>query len=418
MAFFKKDLLLFWRDRKGILMALFLPIILIVVLNLAFSGLFNKEEKSVSIDAAIVLEDDESAGLEQFAKKVQEKDLSPVEKETMLEQAALLAPANLIHDFFNEPELKEWVSSQVLSETDAMDLVKSGELDAIIKIPEGFTYEVLSSLLLGEESEVALTIQAEEQSKEVDALQDIVGNFVNTLNLQFALGRTAGAGMAEPELPLGGREVVEGVETFTFSQYFTIAISTLFALFLSQTVAIKTITEKRERVFNRVVLSNSNPIHFLMGKIVSTFCLTWVQMMITITVTQLLLDVFPGKSFEFWLGLILMITVFALAVAGLSALFTTITLNLNDSKAASGLFTLIIMLLGVLGGSFFPIQGLPELFQRIGEWTPNGLTQTVLIRWIQFSAPQDLWLPIILLIVFFTVCFVIGVSTFPRRERI
>src|SRR5699024_2404895 len=202
------------------------------------------------------------------------------------------------------------------------------------------------------------------------------------------------------------------------SQYFTIAISLLFALFISQTVAIKTITEKREQVFNRIVLANSKPLHFLMGKTFAAFVLTWLQMMITITITQLLLDVFTGENIEFWIGLITVITVFALAIAGLTALFTTFTLNMHDPNAINGITTLIVMTMGVLGGNFFPIQGLPDILRKVGEWTPNGLTLTVLIEWIQYSHFQDLIIPIMILLLFFIVCLIIGIALFPRRERI
>jgi len=416
-SFFKKDVLVFWRDRKEVFMALFLPIFLIVVLNFAFSNLFNNDGESLNIDVAIVQEDNDNIGLEQFEETVNEMNLSQVEKETMLQQASVLEPAKMMLEFLNNPELKELVHSQELSEAEAIDLVENGEIDAIVKIPEGFTYEVLSSVMLGEEAAVALAIQADEQSTELDTLQMIMNNFINSLNMQFAIGNTAESNMAEPDFPQGGKEVVEGVETFTMSQYFTIAISLLCSLFLTQTVAIKTVTEKREGVFNRILLSNSNPLKFLMGKSIATFCLAWIQMIITFTVIQSFLDVFPSNSVEFGIGLIIVMTIFALAVSGLAALFTSITLNLDDTNAASGLSTLVIMIFAVLGGSFFPIQGLPNFMQIIGEWTPNGLTQTVLLEWIQFTDYQDLIIPITILVGFSIVCFVIAVSIFPRRGR-
>ncbi|MBT2214539.1 ABC transporter permease [Virgibacillus dakarensis] len=417
-SFIKKDLLVFWRDRKEILAALLLPIALIVILNFAFSGIFNDDQASINLDVAIVQDDDPSAGLERFKETIQEGDFSQAEKATMIEQAASIEPSRLIHDFFNNKGLKEWVNTKELPEKEAKELVDNGELDAIIKIPKGFTYHVSSAIMLNKESEVALTIMAEDQSAEVRALQNIVNSFIDSLNLQFALGSKAESAATEPELPQGGKEVVEGVDTYTISQYFTIAISTLFALFMAQTVALKTVTEKRERVFNRIVLSDSNPLYFLLGKTVSTFILTLLQMVIVFASLQLLLDIFPGKPFAFWLGLMVVMTAFALTVAGLSALFTAMTLNLTNSNAVSGLSTLIIMTLGVLGGSFFPIQGFPEIIQKMGEWTPNGLTQTVLIEWIQFGNADDLLLPIIILIAVFVVCFGIGMSIFPKRGRI
>ncbi|MUK88408.1 ABC transporter permease [Ornithinibacillus sp. L9] len=417
-SFFKKDLLVFWRDRKEILLSLLLPIVIIFVLNIAFTGVFESESESVTIDLAIVQEDDEALGFEQFEETLSDMDFSVEEREQVLEQAGEVTPIQLIHELFNDPELKEWINIQELTEAEASESVEAGTLDAIIKLPEGFTYGVLSQVMLGEQSEIPLTIQAEEQSNEVSVLQEIVYNFINTINLQFAIGATTGSDITEAKLPQGGTEIVEGVETYTITQYFTIAMTTLFALFISQTIALKTVTEKRERVFNRILLTNSNPLNYLMGKMLATFCITWLQMMITITVSQLILDVFPERNFDFWIGLIMVITVFALTVAGLSAIFTTITLNMHDSNAVSGLTTLIIMTLGVLGGGFFPIQGLPVFMQKIGEWTPNGLTQVTLIEWIQYTEMKGLVMPIIILIVFFIVCIIIGMAIFPRRGRV
>nr|WP_245350024.1 ABC transporter permease [Cytobacillus eiseniae] len=400
------------------MLALFLPIIIILVLNTAYSGLFNSDSESVNIDVALVQEDNEALGLERFADAVNGLEMSSIEKETLLEQAAQITPVRLIDDFFSNPELKKWINIKELKEEEATELVETGELDAIIKIPEGFTYEVLSHLMLDEQSEVALTIQAEEQSTEVSVLRDVTQNFIDTINLQFALGGASDAEAKELELPQGGTEVVEGVETFSMTQYFTIGMSTLFALFISQTIAIKTVTEKRERVFNRILLTNSNPIHYLTGKMLATFCLTWLQLVIIFTSMQFILDVFTEKPLVFWIGLLAVITAFALTVAGLSALFTILTLYLHDSNAVSGLTSLIVMMFGFLGGSFFPIQGFPELLRKIGEWTPNGLVQTTLIKLIQFNDLQDLMIPIIFLIGMFIVCLTIGIAFFPKRGRI
>lgn len=400
------------------LMTLLLPIIIIVVLNYAFAGIFNDDKEATKLDIAFVQVDDEEKGLVQFKEKVQQLGLSQAEQETMLEHVENLSPITLIRNFINNPDVKEWVNAKELTWEEATDQVENGELDAIIRVPEGFTYEVLSTVILGDKSTTALTIHAEKQSTEVTTLQNIVNEFVNSLNMNFALGREGTLLAAEPILPQGGREVVEGIDTYTISQYFIVAIGTLFGLFLAQSVALKTVTEKRERVFNRILLTNSNPMHFLLGKTVSTFILTWLQLMITITVTQLLLNIFPDKSVSFWFGMVLVFTSFSLMVAGLSAIFTSITLNLKDSNAVSGLTTLIIMSLGILGGSFFPLEGFPELLQRIGEWTPNGLTMTAMIEYIQFSQFSDLLLPIMVLVTMSVVCFVIGMFMFPKRGRV
>lgn len=416
-SFLKKDLLIFWRDRKEVLIALLLPIVLIVVLNTALSGMFSKDGDSIDIQVGIVEEDQALEGFEQFAESVNNLGIDEAEKEAILSQASSINPSEMLNSFFNNPEIKQVLTTRVVSEAEALELVEEGELHAFITIPEEFTYKVLSSIILGEKADVALSIKAEEQSTELSTLQNMMNDFIESINLEFALGSIAEGENQEPKLPQGGIEVIEGVETFSFTQYITIAMSTLFALFMAQTLAVKTVTEKRERVFNRIILTGSNPFHYLMGKTLSTFILSWLQIMFTITITQLLFDVFPDKSLEFWIGLLLVITAFALTVAGLTALFTSITLNVTDTNAASGILTLVIMSIAVVGGNFTPIQILPTFLQRIGEWTPNGMSLTVLLEWIQLSNPGNLVIPIVILLGYFLVFLVLGMAIFPGRGR-
>ncbi|MBP2079533.1 ABC transporter permease [Oceanobacillus polygoni] len=416
-SFLRKDLLVFWRDRKEVLISLLAPILLIVVLNFAFSDLFGEDAETLDIDLGIVMEDDESLGLEQFTETVSEMDLSEVEKGAMIEQASTISPSGLMTSFFSDPELSGWITTKQISEQDAKEQVANGELDAFVKIPEGFTNDVLRKIMLDQSAETALVLQIEEQSTESDTIHSIISNYLDTLNFQFALQGVTDGELIEHILPEGGREVVDGAESFGISQYFTVAMSFLFALFIASTVAMKTTTEKRERVFNRIILTNTNPISFLMGKTISTFCFAWLQLMIVFSVCHLLLDVFEGKSMAFWIGVIVIITFFSLAVAGLSAVFTTFTLNLNNTDAANGAFNLVIMLLAAVGGNLFPIHGLPEWLQKIGEWTPNGLSLSVFMQWTQFGDLQTLMIPMVKLFVFFIGCLLIGIFLFPRRGR-
>lgn len=416
-SFFRKDLLVFWRDRKEVLISLLAPIVLIVVLNFAFSDLFGEDAEALDIDLGIVVEDDESLGLEQFTEMVQELDLSEGKKKTTIEQASFISPSSLITSFFSDPELSKWIKTEQWSEAEAKERVANGKLDAFVKIPAGFTYDVLNQVMLEQPAETALVFQVEEQSTESDTIHSIISNYLDSLNFQFALQGIKDGELQVPVLPEGGREAVEGVDSYSLSQYFTVALSSLFALFIAATVAMKTTTEKRERVFNRIILTNTNPISFLMGKATSTFCFAWLQLMTVVIVCHLLLDVFEGTSMAFWLGVIVIITFFSLSIAGLSAVFTTLTLNVNNTDAANGAFNLIIMLLAAVGGNFFPIKWLPEWLQRVAEWTPNGLSLSAFMQWTQFGDPHTLILPMLKLSVFSIGCLIIGIFLFPRRGR-
>lgn len=418
-SFLKKDLLVFWRDRKEVLISVLSPILIIIVLNFAFAGLwFGDTPNEMEINVGLVVEDDESVGLKQFEETVKAMDLSEVEKEVMIDQAASLSPSRLLTSFFNDPSLNSLIYTEQLEGEKAKERVKEGELDALVKIPKGFTFDTLRQMFFNISSETSLTIQIDEQSIESNTLESILDSYMDTLNFQFALSHVAEGKTVDTILPQGEKEIIQSVESMDITQYFTIAMSVLFTLFIAVTVATKTTTEKRERVFNRILLTDSRPISYLMGKVLSTFFFALFQLIIVFIISQLLLDVFSEKSMAFWVGLMLIITFFALTVAGLSAVFTSIILRMSNTDAANGIFTLIIMLFAALGGSFFPLEVFPDWMQGITEWIPNGLTVIGFMEWFQYGDSSSLIVPVIKLFVFFIVFLIIGIGLFPKRGNV
>lgn len=418
ISFFKKDLLVFWRDRKEVLISLLVPILIIIVLNFAFSGKTFEDAGDIDIHAGLVLEDNEAAGLRQFEETLLEMDLPEMEIEAMMEQAEALSPSGLMVSLFNDPDLNDWIHAQEISELEAIELVENSELDAIVKIPEGFTYDLLGHVMLDQPANTAIHVQIEEHSIETNILTDMINHYMETLNFQFALGAVTEGEAGDAVLPQGGREVInESAVEIDLAQYFTVAMSSLFALFIAATVAAKTATEKRERVFNRILLTNSHPFSYLMGKIISTFCLTWIQLMLVFFATNLLLGIFTGKSAEFWLGIIVIVTFFSLSVAGLSAIFTSLMLRMKNVNTAHGLFMMVIMVIAALGGNFFPVEQFPAWVQALSEWTPTGITVSLFTEFLQYGNAISFAGPLLKQSGFFIGFLLIGILMFPGRGR-
>lgn len=417
LNFVKKDLLLFWRNRWEMAIILLLPIVLIVILNFAFSNIFD-DTKSLDLTLAVVNEDHEEDGIRRFQEQVMAMDVDEETAGAYMTQAAQLAPVSYINGYLNSPELAEWLEVQEVSESEALRQLEEGEIDGWLKIPQDYTYNMLNAIVIGENSAVELPFIVRENSMNVSMLESVIGEFFDQVNFQLALQQATGDASANESAPEGGREMVAGAASFTMTQYFTIAIGTLFALFLASTVAEKTGAEIREQVFNRIAVTNTRPIAFLMGKTFATFCLVWLQFMFVLTVSHFLMGVLSGKSLEDLAGFVLMITVFAMAMAGLSALYTSIMLKVSNIDAANGLFMMVTMVFGIIGGGFVPIYLLPLWLQRIGEWVPNGLTLAALTEWIQFGKLEALWMPVLALSGFAFACLLAGIALFPKRGEV
>src|SRR5690606_2727042 len=122
-------------------------------------------------------------------------------------------------------------------------------------------------------------------------LTNIIDGFITALNFQSALNNVLGeevvaaATALEGISEVGGRESIPGVITVTSFQYYALALSIIFALFVSTTTASKAITEKRERTFQRILLTGTHPVKYLSGKMSSTLCISLLGNAVVLLVT-------------------------------------------------------------------------------------------------------------------------------------
>ncbi|WP_431801450.1 ABC transporter permease [Halobacillus andaensis] len=420
LTFLIKDLLLFWRDRKEVLTVIILPLVLVVVLSVSMSGIFEEDQsRNFDLSLGLVIEENQDGAIEEFEVSVTQSEQIPDEmKQELIRSAQEAPPVELLTEFLTGPELEDWMTVQTMSRNEAENGVENGDLDAILIIPENYTAQLLKTLYLNEGSEPALSFSAEKSSFEVDMVHDVIEGFLEQMNLQYAISASGSdINISEIQRPEGGTEMMEDDQSFTLSidQYFTLSMGALFVLFMASTVATRTGVEKREHTFNRIALSNAPGFHFLFGKTFATFILSWLQILLTFIGSHAILGVFSGRSFMFWMGLILMASVYSFAIAGLSSILTSISLRLKNPDTANGIFMAIIMFFGTIGGNFIPVYVLPNWLQEIGEWTPNGLTLSVLMEWFQFEDLSILWMPAISLLSITLISILVSIMLYPKK---
>ncbi|MBW7456112.1 ABC transporter permease [Paenibacillus sepulcri] len=418
--FIRKDFLVLWRDRTEMIISILTSLVIIVILGFTTSSWVEKSDVPLQMTVAIVNKDNEAAALAQFRSSSASLSLSGKFTSSLENQPEQILPASLLMQRMKE---QSFITTNVMDSETARNQLQHKDIEAIITIPEGFTLAALNKMLLNEGGGAAITLTADHRSSmRIDVLQDLINEFMQSLNLQSAIDHTLDTRTAAPDLteavsPAGGLETIAGVKPLTSFQYYAIAISIVFALFISITTAVKAITEKREHVFQRILLAGSHPFQYLAGKVGSTFCMSLLQLSILILLSHFIFNLFPGRSLQFWLGMAMITIATSLSVAAFSALFTSMTFRMKDS-AASGLFSLIIGILGTIGGSFIPKYILPDWLKQVGEWTPNGVSLSVFIQWIGQDSFTVLTTPFLKMAVFSIMLIVLGCLLFPRRGRI
>lgn len=424
-VFFKKDFLVYWRDRKEMLIALFMPLVLILVLGFALPNWVENSNGSLEMKAALVIKDQHEEGVAAFQESLNGLSISAGEKNALSRAAEDFHLEAMLMNMFGDDEVEEFLHVATLDDKAALAQLKEEQVEAVITIPEGYTLAALNKLLLQDGDGAALVLTAAENSMKVSVLQNMLDGLLGTVNYQAALGSGMAqqgsmeeGGHALANGPVGGLEQIEGVDMITSFQYYALAVSIFFALSVSSTTASKSITEKREMVFMRLLLAGTHPFRYLSGKVGSTLCMSLLQSAVLILVSHVLFQLFPGKSLIFWIGLAFIIFMLCLTVAALSALYTAMLFRMNDADFATGISFILLVVLGVIGGNLVPIYILPDWLMQIGSVTPNGLALMSMIQWIQGSPFQDLRLPILYQGIFFVIILAASLWIFPRRGRI
>ncbi|QNK55714.1 ABC transporter permease [Paenibacillus sp. PAMC21692] len=422
--FFRKDFLTYWRDRKELLIAILMPLVLIFVMSFALPNWFGNETPSIHMKIGFVVEDDAASGIAAFKESLGGSGRTEGEIAALAAAADDLNPVLLLRGLLDSEEFRGIAEVVETDAAAALGQLENGKWTAIVTIPAGYTQLGLGGMLLGQEETVPLRITAEETSMELDVLRDVLGDYYRSLNFSMAIDTVTKAsgfvptgGVDAALAPIGGIEQVEGFRVITSSQYFTLSMSVLFSMFMAMTTATKAMTEKREQVFQRILLSGARPVQYVAGKAMSTFCMTMLQAVIAFLVCHFVLNLFPGESLSFWFGVSALLTVYCIGMAGLATIFTSITFRLKEDSA-SGLMMIVVMVFGTLGGGFVPVYVLPDWMRGIGEWTPNGMALAAYTDWIQQGIVPDLYKSTALLLIFSVAAIIVGIAMFPRKGRI
>ncbi|MCR8643816.1 ABC transporter permease [Paenibacillus sp. N1-5-1-14] len=421
--FFKKDMLLNWRDRKENIISLVISVVLITVLGYILPGWIENPTANLHLKAAYVVSDDEAAGIQQFKSSLTSSGLDKEAATSLAAKAEHISPAKLLQAYLANKQVTKMVEWVPLKKEEAVQQLNAGDVQAIVTIPEGFTFRTLNKILLGEGNGMPLQLVANDPSIKVGALQGIIDGYAKQFNtnssIAFAIAQAGSSAnsMSIVVPTIGGLEQIEGLRAITSYQYFTLAIGVIFAMYVAANTASKSVVEKREQVFQRILLSGSKSISYLGGKFGSTLIMSLLKFSIVVVVSHFILNLFPGYSLNFWLGFMLLTLMMGLFVAAMAGLFTAAMYRIQPDTT-NAIIQSLLLVIGVIGGNFVPVFILPDSIQMLWVWTPNGLWLSTMIQWIQQESWSVMTHGVINLALYTVVIMAVSVWLFPKRGQI
>ncbi len=381
-----KDLRQRLRDRSALMVAFVVPLGLAFIFNLTLGGL--SSGSTVFTYAVVDADRTEVSGI--FTRRV-------------LPQVEAGGSIDLI---------------QAGSGEAARAMAAAGEVDAAFVVPAGFAEAVQA----GGAAEIQVIGDVDERIA-TQVARSIANSFVADLNaVRLSVAAAAGgdpttlppaeldamiARAAEVANPVVVVDVTASKRELDATTYYAAGMAVFFLFFTVQFGVSSLLEERKDGTLARLLAAPIGRVSILGGKLLTSFALGVLSMTTLIVATSLLIGARWGSP----LGVALLVLAGVLSAIGIMALVATLA---RTSEQAGNWQAIIAVVLGMLGGVFFPVYLAPGILGRLSLLTP----QAWFLRGLSDLAGGGAWtvvLPAVLAMLLFAA--VTGGIAMLRLER-
>jgi len=339
-------------------------------------------------------------------------------------------------EMFSSPELADLIEPSIGADfAQAQASVDADTAAAVILIPEGFTNSIIPTEGMAGPPE---TVQIELYSNptrptSVGVIKTILEQFLSQVEIgriggQVAVTQLLSSGIISPDQAAAvGQAVGQSQATETSSSialkqitaggeevkfdvlaYLAPGMALMFLMFTVTYGGRSLLVEQTAGTLPRLLVSPTNSTQILAGKIFGIFLTGAAQLLILIGGTTLMFRLNWGNP----LPVILMVLASVLSATGWGILLTAL---LKTPGQASAIGSAVMLIFGILGGSFTNMQLLPEPVQFIRRITPNYWGLQGFTTLAAGGSLKAIGTPLLWLSVMFLILFASGVVLFSRR---
>ena len=355
-AIFKKDLKLFFTDKKGVALTFIMPILLISLFAFAFGG--SKKTKVQKPITILVANEDNSKETNQLIT-----ELDSMEGLILIAEKKVIAVDKVLKG--------EFVALLIFEKGFQDSLVNGARLpmelkyDAAREIEMGMLQSVLMQNLLGSVGEKMMKSNLNEylNSNYANLNSDIKEKIYNDMDAD-----EMGFGDAmEEKMDLKMTSVIkqdDGKGNLGLIQAVA-GNAIMMLLFSIAAVGGGLLDEKEAGTLKRLLHSPLKSTDILFGKMFAAILISTLQLVLMMLFAWL---AFGLPIFDDLLSLSIMILATAVAVGSFGVLLVSMV---KTRQQLNGYSTIVIMLMSALGGSMLPIYIMPDFMQKIAVFTVN-----------------------------------------------
>jgi len=412
----KKQALLLLRNPMQLLLLIGLPIILIAILGTALSNWMNGDEIDIQLKIALIENEKEEEQVEHFLSDLEEDNVPIEAVESIKLVVAEVAPIQLLKEnVFGSEAMSEMITLEEIEPSNRNKIMEDDSYTAIIEVPENFTYDTLNAMIRKQNVHPTLKVYENEE-------QEIGANIVNNILSQFQEELTLGTFLSDKgidqqaiamgeEVIIGEAERISQGNPVTSTGYYTVGMAVMNALFMATAIGTIAFYERETHVFDRIILANVSRWLYFVGMLITGALFSFMQLLIVFGFAWIAY----GVTWPDILSFLVVTLSMAVSVGGITALLTAVSFRFNSETVINFFSSIVVTLMAFLGGSFFPIGDYSPVFQKLGNFTPNGAGMTAFLTILRGEGIGEISNHILYIIIFAVSTIIIGALSYPKR---
>lgn len=260
------------------------------------------------------------------------------------------------------------------SEDAARLLVDDGEVAAAVLIPSGFSAAVGAN----EPAELVVVTNPDDPigADVAEAITTGYAEEINAVRLSVATALATEdsvdlaevSQLAEAAQARATPVALQGIEAaesgFDIATFFAMGIAVFFLFFTVQFGILSLIDEREAGTMARLLAAPIRKQSILLGKLLASFAIGVTATVVLWLATSLVM----GASWGNWFGVFLLIIAGVAAAMGLTA---AIAMSAKTAEQAGALTAFIVVVFGIVGGVFFPVNQAAGVLSVASRLTPH-----------------------------------------------
>lgn len=408
----KKDIKLFFRDKKALIILLLMPMILSTILSVSLKGVFDQKILDEKIKVGVV----------------KEYDISQIDEyeNNFYSNKEFLDPEKIFFENFLEQErVEELIDYQIIENNEIDKKLKEESFAGVIVLPKDYYKKMKINFNTGYKSEIklkliknnALPVGSEILSQVLSGFNQRINTILIAKNSFLEYGLKNDLKDFESGIKNLMDDITEdkdykkikysklnGLKPVNSRSYYAIAMLSMFLLFTSGYASTLLLDEKNNKTFDRLLVAGESFLTIITSKAFLVFFISFFQIMVMIAYSSIILNVDWGS-----LSILIVFTFFtSISISLLGLLFAIISLFTQNYKLTNVLQGGVFQMLAFFGGSYVPVEILPEIFSKIKLFLINGVITDGYLKIVMGYGLKDISRHINILVIN-CIIFIIGI---------